>query len=139
MGARGDEIFCMYSYRNWVEPESPCIQLRLEATMYYYTLSLWRQYFPRKQILIIRTEDLEADQTDIATSLYRFLGLSPRNKRRKSDLNSKQQNVLKNSTSNDVMFPETAQVLYDFFHPFNVKLAKMSANSLKTYSVKFSI
>ena len=125
MGAGGDEIFCMYSYRNWIEPESPCIQLRLEATMYYYTLSLWRQYFPRKQILIIRTEDLEADQTDVAASLYRFLGLSSLNKRRKSDLNSKQQKILKNSTSYDVMFPKTAQVLYDFFHPFNVKLAKL--------------
>ena len=93
--------------------------------MYYYTLSLWRQYFPRKQILIIRTEDLEADQTDVAASLYRFLELSPLNKRRKPDLNSKQQNILKNSTSYDVMFPKTAQVLYDFFHPFNVKLAKL--------------
>ena len=93
--------------------------------MYYYTLSLWRQYFPRKQILVIRTEDLEADQTDIAASLYRFLGLPPWKERHKSDLNSKQQDILKNSTSNDVMFPETAQVLYDFFHPFNVKLAKL--------------
>ena len=81
VGAGGDDIFCMYSYRNWIEPESPCIQLRLEATMYYYTLSLWRQYFCRKQILVIRTEDLDANQTNVAASLYRLLGLSPLNKR----------------------------------------------------------
>ena len=62
-----------------IEPESSCIQLRLEATMYYYTLSLWRQYFPRKQILVIRTKDLKADQTDIVALLYRFLGLSSLN------------------------------------------------------------
>ena len=74
MGARGDEIFCMYSYRSWpwIEPELPCIQLCLEATMYYYTLSLWWKYFPRKQTLVIRTEDLEADQTDIAASCTGF-------------------------------------------------------------------
>ena len=97
MGAGGDEIFCMYSYRNWIEPESPCIQLRLEATMYYYTLSLWRQCFCRKQILVIRTEDLDANQTNVAASLYRLLGLSPLNKRRKSDFNSKQYSMFKTS------------------------------------------
>ena len=130
MGIRSDEIFCMYSYRNWIEPESPCIQLRLEATLYYYTLSQWLQYFPREQVLIIRTEDLEADQKGVAASLYGFLGLSPLsreelNKNEKANLKYKQQRILQNSTSNDIMFPKTAQVLYDFFHPFNVKLAEM--------------
>ena len=72
MSDRNDEIFCMYLYRNWIEPESPCIQLCLEATMYYYTLSQWLQYFPREHVLILRTEDLEADQKVVAVMLYGF-------------------------------------------------------------------
>ena len=44
--------------------------------MYYYTLSQWLQYFPREHVLILRTEDLEADQKGVAASLYGFLGLS---------------------------------------------------------------
>ena len=103
MGARGDEIFCMYSYRNWIEPESPCIQLRLEATKYYYTLSLWRQYFPRKQIIVIRTEDLEADQTDVTASLYRFWG---------SPLGTKDVSLTLTLSSRAL---EKIHQLYDFF------------------------
>ena len=54
MGARGDEMysyiiigtgFCMYSYRNWIESESPCIQLRLEATMFLFSISLFSIFF----------------------------------------------------------------------------------------------
>ena len=130
MSDRNDEIFCMYSYRNWIEPESPCIQLRLEATMYYHTLSQWLQYFPREHVLILRTEDLEADQKGVAASLYSFLGLSPMSKgeleiQEKFSVKFNRQAVFQNSTPSDIMYPETAQLLYDFFHPFNVKLAEM--------------
>ena len=129
MSDRNDEIFCMYSYRNWIEPESPCIQLRLEATMYYHTLSQWLQYFPRERVLILRTEDLEADQKGVAASLYGFLGLSHLNIKELEEQESinkyKEQESLHKSTSSDMMYPKTAQLLYDFFHPFNVKLAEL--------------
>ena len=98
--------------------------------MYYHTLSRWLYYFPREQVLVLRNEDLEANQKDVATTLYDFLGLSPLSReeleeQEKSTNKYKQQRLFQTSASNDIMFPETAQLLYDFFHPFNVKLAEM--------------
>ena len=104
---RNNEIFCMYSYRNWIEPESPCNQLRLEATMYYFTLSQWLQYFPREHALILCTEDLEADQKDVTASLYGSLGLSPLNIKELEEQESinkyKEQESLHKSTSSDMI------------------------------------
>ena len=45
--------------------------------MYYHTLSQWLQYFPREHVLILRTEDLEADQKGVVALLHGCLGLSP--------------------------------------------------------------
>ena len=74
MELHADIVFCMYSYRNWIQPESTCIQVRLEATMYFYTLSQWLQYFPRDQFLIIRTEDLKENEAVVAAEMYNFIG-----------------------------------------------------------------
>ena len=131
MKLHADIVFCMYSYRNWIQPESTCIQVRLETTMYFYTLSQWLQYYPREQFLIIRTEDLKESEATVAADMYSFIGAGTFSnqeleKEEQSMKEKKAQSFLYvNSTEEDFMHPKTRKLLLDFFHPHNVKLAKL--------------
>lgn len=131
MGLHADIVFCMYSYRKWIQSESACIQVRLEATMYYYSLSQWFHYFPRDQFLIIRTEVLQDSEVTAAEEMYNFIGAgSFSNKELEKEEETmqaeKSQSFLHgNSTDEDFMHPETKKLLLEFFHPHNVKLAEL--------------
>lgn len=99
--------------------------------MYFYTLSQWLQYYPREQFLIIRTEDLKESEATVAAEMYSFIGAGTFSnqeleKEEQSMQEKKAQSFLYvNSTEEDFMHPKTRKLLLDFFHPHNVKLAKL--------------
>ena len=117
MELKADIVYCMYSYRNWIQPESACIQVRLEATMYYYSLSQWLQYFPREQFLIIRTEDLQDSEATVAAEMYNFIGaaFSSNDEVEKEEQSIRAEKVQtflhSNFTEEDFMHPETRKLL----------------------------
>ena len=75
-----DEIYCMYMYKNWLKSTRKvpsCVNIRLAANLYYYSLVQWYKYFPTNQILVLLSSDLEEDPAGIALQMYKFLGFSP--------------------------------------------------------------
>lgn len=49
----------------------------LDRGLYAEQLERWYAHFPREQILVIRTEDMQADSAEIYGQVLDFLGLSP--------------------------------------------------------------
>lgn len=49
----------------------------LAASCYWFQLERFLEYFPERQILVLRSEDLQADRLAAVNRVYRFLGLEP--------------------------------------------------------------
>lgn len=127
---KGEGFHCLYRYMDWSEQkEDPCFQLRLEATIYAYTLQQWREEIPPENLLVLRTEDLEVDDVAVAKRLYTFLGLTLPEEdvyRKFHNVRTTQQSYLQHPKDGNVAIRLiTWTLLSDFFQPYNERLAEM--------------
>ena len=126
---KGEGFYCLYRYMDWSERiEDSCFQLRLEATIYAYTLQQWRREIPAENLLILRTEDLEVDDIAVAKRLYTFLGLPLPEEKVYSKFHGLRttQSFLQHPRDGNVAIRNiTWTLLSDFFQPYNKRLADM--------------
>ncbi|KAK2141996.1 hypothetical protein LSH36_1007g01035 [Paralvinella palmiformis] len=100
------------------------LPLHMRASLYAVMLHDWLTVFPRKQILVIKSERYFSDRVDVLNKAYAFLGL----KKLPDDLarvitggyiiNDKR----KRGVSMVPMLSETKRLLDDFLKPFNERL-----------------
>ena len=105
-----------------------CKQTRLGISLYYYHIVKWLSFFSREQFMIVRMEDLSSDPYAVTSSVWKFLELNPIsrdhfNTNVRSNANS--WIVSEENKNNFKMWPETRQMLDDFFAPYNELLAVM--------------
>jgi len=97
----------------------------IQRSIYINQLEEWYKYFPKKQIMIIKSEDLFKDVNKITNEVFSFLGLSPCELKvnyhflDKKDLN-KQFNIKTKKIGIKVK-----NELKEYFRPFNEKLYKL--------------
>jgi N-acetylgalactosamine 4-sulfate 6-O-sulfotransferase len=126
-----DEHLCAYHYYQWVNPVHECLLFQLHISMYYHSLYHWLHYFPRKQFLFLQTEELVKSPMYMAIKMYKFLNMSELDaegwKRLKyaKELQMNENIVFHRHLKrcrDDAMSADTAQVLTEFYEPFNKKL-----------------
>jgi len=130
-----------------------CASHGLRNGIYAPQLAPWLQYYPRENIMVIRSEDFYNDTNKVMGDVQRFLGLSdfpwesvtgkafnimnPRTEagraasfeHGKTGLSMGTQSV--DDVSNyEKMDPLTRRALSRFFHPFNIELAKLLGTDL---------
>ena len=91
-------------------------ELDLAKGFYAEQLRLWFEKFPKKNILLISSEDLSTDTNRIISEIFEFLEVP---KQEISDLTK--QNKIKYPKMRD----STREILIDFFKPYNEKLFDM--------------
>ena len=91
-------------------------ELDLAKGFYAEQLRLWFEKFPKKNILLISSEDLSTDTNRIISEIFEFLEVP---KQEISDLTK--QNKIKYPKMKD----STREVLINFFKPHNEKLFEM--------------
>ena len=80
---------------------------------YLEQLDIWFKLFPKKQILVIKSEDLANRTTEVVNDVFNFLLLPE----------YKIKNVIKHRVSNySKMNSSTRKTLVEFFKPYNKKL-----------------
>ena len=83
--------------------------------IYHQQIKNWQQYFPKEQILILKSEDFYANPAQTLNQTLKFLELPPHTI----------ENYPKyNSGSYPEIYPATKQYLINYFQPHNQKLAK---------------
>lgn len=89
----------------------------LNRSHYADQLETWYRYFPKEQILILNTEELQNDpKKKILNQTFSFLGLPKYNPRKLVNLNMGEYSK---------MNPETREFLIEYFKPHNEKLYKL--------------
>jgi len=89
--------------------------------MFVNYLEKWLNYFPKDKMLIITTEELEAEPEKIFLKVTKFLGIPdwvPNNFSKK------------NIGNNQKILPETRKKLVKFFKPYNERLYKLLGKNL---------
>ena len=96
--------------------------MRLVISIYYIHLLKWLQFFPKDQFLFLRLEDLSNNSQILMDKITDFLNIDRQTPSQLSLIQNKGKIQLK-------MLPETRQVLFDFFRPFNQQLVKLTGDS----------
>ncbi len=94
----------------------------LEGGLYYNQIKIWMDIFPKKQFLIIKSEDFFSNPAKILSEIFIFLGI----KNYRIDV-SKKYNV----GSYYQMNPETKEFLKKFFKTHNENLIKLLGEKFK--------
>lgn len=102
-----------------------CGTVRLASSLYYVHIKRWLQFFSKEQFLVLRLEDFVDNPYTSASRVWSFLGLTPlpHNEFAKKVMTISLPKVTE--YNNRQMNGNTRQMLYDFFKPYNVKLAKL--------------
>ena len=90
----------------------------LRRGRYVEQLERWLAVFPREQLLVLWTEDLEKNPGDVVKQAFSFLDLPAYEGVRYERLNSDTEPGVK-------MRLETHQRLQEYFQPYNVRLAEL--------------
>jgi hypothetical protein len=97
--------------------------------MYYYHVIPWLATYPREKLLFLRSEDLAADPYLVMQRVWDFLDIPAQSKEKMSSKQSYWNNNkwIRSKENRDkfAMLPETEQLLYDFYKPYNHLLAKL--------------
>lgn len=98
---------------------------QIQLGMYSEFFEVWMKYFPREQFLVLKQEDLKAEPRESFDSVTDFIGISKLSETQLFGKNGqvKQSNI--RAGKKKTMLPETRKLLYDFYAPFNKKLADM--------------
>ena len=116
------------SYRN-----GKCSRVRLEVGFYYYYIRRWLAVIPRDRFLFVTVEEMSRNFTNVARKISKFLGLKIDEKLHayippKSCKNVQKRYDYRHDTALQ-MRSDTKKLLYDFFDPFNQKLADFLQDS----------
>lgn len=92
----------------------------LSRSLYYNELKVWAKYFPKSQILVIKSEDFFKEPHEVLRKVYDFLG------KKNIDLEKiLDSNVNRNKGGSDVKMDQNIRKkLIEFFKPYNEKLNK---------------
>jgi hypothetical protein len=97
--------------------------------MYYYHVIPWLATYPREKLLFLRSEDLAADPYLVMQRVWDFLDIPAQSKEEMGSEESYWNNNdwIRSEENRDkfAMLPETEQLLYDFYKPYNHLLAKL--------------
>lgn len=85
----------------------------LRRGVYIEQVRRWREYFPREQMLILKSEDFFANPAQCFLAATRFLGLEHHDLRSYDTFNAGAESALR---------PETRRRLVEYFRPFNEQL-----------------
>ena len=109
-----DENYYSYSYRHFSY---------LTRGMYIDQLQNWMRYFPREQLLILRSEDLYSNPQEVVKKTLQFLGV------KSSDLNKEYRNYRRPSKKGyrkkvapPKIDPAMRERLIEYFKPHNARL-----------------
>lgn len=116
------QFYCATLAGNVAGEEVACTDVRLGVSIYYVHVQRWLSLFPRKQILLIRMEDLISDSLRTMTQVWSFLAVSSTHTH--EVINEK---INSNSWTykNFAMLPQTRNILEIFFYPYNYLLAEL--------------
>jgi|CXWL01.1.fsa_nt_gi hypothetical protein len=103
------KISWMLEYRVFNQTHHPY----LLRGIYVNSFRRWLEFFPRNQILVINSEDLKSNKSQILEKTFEFLNVPSYNLGKLED-----QNVAKY----DPMNSDTKKMLEDFFKPYNQEL-----------------
>ena len=92
---------------------------RLTIGLYAVHIKKWLQFYPKKNFLFIRMEDISKYPFSTVSNITQFLNLTSISQ---GFVEDKPQNIL---TSASTMEQRTKQLLEEFYEPFNEELAKM--------------
>ncbi|MCT7949166.1 sulfotransferase domain-containing protein [Ancylothrix sp. C2] len=87
----------------------------LARGIYHQQIKNWQQYFPKEQILILKSEDFYANPAQTLNQTLEFLEIPP---------HTIESYPKYNSGSYPEIYPATKQYLINYFQPHNQKLAK---------------
>jgi len=112
---------CLYSY-SW---EPGCQAIKLHASLYYLHVVKWLSVIPREQFFFIRSENFTSH---VIKQLFEFLVLEPISDAKFNDMMSSiEYSNLNQYTAyhNQLLLPETRNLLNNFLQPFNKALANL--------------
>ena len=119
------QFYCTTMAGSWPGKKSFCNNVRLGLSIYYLHVVRWFSVFPQSQILLIRTEDLSAHPSTTMNQVWSFIDVYESSHQIKEKINrnawiddSKYSKYFK-------MWPETRKILWEFFKPYNLRLAKL--------------
>jgi hypothetical protein len=88
----------------------------LARGLYAEQLKMWYKHFPKKQILVVSSEELARETNDSLRKIFKFLELPDIKIRDISRKNKREYPEMKN---------ETREVLIEFFKPYNKELSNL--------------
>lgn len=119
------ELYCTNLTGSTPGHEAGCKDLRLGLSIYYLHVLRWFSIFPQNQILLIRMEDLSADPLSTMKLIWSFIDVQRTNSVIKDKVNKNPWITSSEYAANFRMWPETRNILREFFNPYNIKLAKL--------------
>ena len=102
-----------------------CGDIRLASSIYVTHIKRWLQYFPRKNFLFVRMEDLASNLYLTMKEIWTFIGVPVISEAQFEVLKSK---VLRKPANYVPMKTETHAALKEFFAPFNHELSILLGN-----------
>lgn len=98
----------------------------LSYGLYADHLERWFEFFPRDQLLVIRSEDYFQNPVQVHDSVLKFLGLqNPSSPMVSGEPAPDLKGVVKNSISYDEIAPDTRKRLKEYFEPHNDRLCSL--------------
>ena len=130
MDAGVSEFVCVHRATRGHKPdEKYCYPVRVGVGLYYYHVIPWLATYPREKLLFLRSEDLAADPYLIMQRVWDFLDIPAQSKEEMGSEESYWNNNdwIRSEENRDkfAMLPETEQLLYDFYKPYNQLLVKL--------------
>lgn len=104
-----------------------CGKTRIGVSLYYFHVVKWLSVFPREQLMFLTMEDLIEDPYSVTSSAWKFIGLDPIPEATFKPIVYHANKWIISTEYKDKfrMWPETKELLDQFFHPYNKLLAKL--------------
>ncbi|XP_075997908.1 carbohydrate sulfotransferase 15-like [Genypterus blacodes] len=104
--------------------------VRLNLGLYIIFLLDWLTVFPQEQILIVRLEDYSANLRATIKKVFDFLAVGSLSEQMEAALTNRSMSNARRAADRRLgpMFPATRDLLREFHHPFNQKLATVLDN-----------
>uniref|UniRef100_A0A667XM42 Sulfotransferase n=1 Tax=Myripristis murdjan TaxID=586833 RepID=A0A667XM42_9TELE len=113
---------------------SNAMPVRLNLGMYIVFLLDWLTVFHREQILVLRLEDYAANLRVTIKKVFNFLSVGPLSDQMEAALTKRPMSNTRRAADRSLgpMLHATRDLLREFHHPFNLKLASELDNKAKT-------
>ena len=109
----------------------PKVGKYLAVSIYHVHLLKWMQFYPKKQFLFLRMEDMDIDPHVFFSRITNFLGLHPVSRQQARQWFARKMNVQENVAADPselIMWNKTRRLLEDFYRPHNAMLVSLTAD-----------